>query len=161
IFIRENDHPVLKSLVPLEKRGDFQFLLIERYYPTLPKFRWDPTLSREEELKELITLPNQRPLDDYKAEAQELLNQIPKDEPEFEKYPGRLKIYRDLIRKALEGQPDETYKLGEAIDRMLNDQGERDPKADKDQPKLVDFWAQDAMKTLRARFDTFRKGVLY
>ena len=43
------------------RRPVFRYLLVDRYWPAQPRFQWDP---EKKEARELIVLPNRKPMDD-------------------------------------------------------------------------------------------------
>src|SRR5262249_31946849 len=95
LFLRSDTHPIFKEVY--EFRAVFKFLSIDRYWP-VPRARWRPEPGKTEEL---ATLPNHQSVDDYKDAVQDLLAKLPLDNPQFEKYKGRLTYHRDAIRDVL------------------------------------------------------------
>ena len=67
---------------PARRTPTCKFLLIDRYVP-VNRARWNPAPGTADEL---LTMPNYRSMDDYKEEAQRLLNQIPTDDEEGRPY---------------------------------------------------------------------------
>src|SRR5947209_1396061 len=94
IFPRGEDHPIMARLYRDDKNHEvntyLKFLFIDRYFP-VPRAKWNPEPGRVEEL---LTLPNNRPMDDYKEQAQRLLNQLPTDAGKYAAYAPPLKEHQ-------------------------------------------------------------------
>jgi hypothetical protein len=142
------------------QRPVFRYLLIQRYWPAQPRFQWDP---EKKEARELIVLPNRRPMDDYKQRAQELIAQaieqtrdLAATDPGLNKYIPELETARRDVITALG-----TSYLGNlvtAIDKVLND-----PGSDKEpvRPGLKDLWSQPKLAALQRQIQEFHDTVLY
>jgi hypothetical protein len=142
------------------QRPIFRYLLISRYWPAQPRFLWDP---EKKETRELIVLPNRRPMDDFKQPAQELIGQaleqtrdLANADPTLAKYiPELEKARRDVITAL------GTKYLGNlvaAIDRILNDPGsDQEPV----RPGLKELWAQSKLVGLQRQLQEFHDTVLY
>jgi antitoxin (DNA-binding transcriptional repressor) of toxin-antitoxin stability system len=144
IFLRNEAqaHPIFAEVYGY--RSVFKWLPIERYYP-VPRARWNPGAGQ---VVELVTMPNQRSVDDYREQAQELIGRLPLGEDKYARYHKGLEQHQRAIRDSL--IPDkQLYQLANALDALLNDQG--DPK-DPDRPNLVEFWGQPELRDLRAQF---------
>jgi hypothetical protein len=142
------------------QRPVFRYLLIERYWPAQPRFQWDP---EKKETRELIALPNRRPMDDYKQRAQELVGQaleqtteLARTDPSLASYiPELEKARRDIITAL-----GTTYlgNLVAAIDRLLNDPGsDREPV----RPALKDLWGRGKLAAVARQLQEFQDAVLY
>lgn len=154
VFFRRELHPLVARIAQARVRPIFNFLPIRRYYP-VPRARWnaDPT-----KVEELVTLPNQRSVQEYTGAAQELLDQIKKalDDPKQTRYRSVLENPLRNVRNSLGDKP--LYELANALDALLHDTG--DPTAT-GQPKPVEFWQQPEVAPLRARVERFRETVQY
>jgi hypothetical protein len=142
------------------QRTIFRYLLIERYWPAQPRFQWDP---EKKETREMILLPNRKPMDDYKQRTQELLNQaveqvqdLANGNPDVAKYVPELeKARRDVI--AALG----TSYLGNlvaALDRLLNDPGSTQEPV---RPGLKELWGQPKLAGILRQLQDFHDTVLY
>jgi hypothetical protein len=152
VFVRSDTHPVVAEVAKL--RNFFNFLTIERYFP-VPRLKWNFDPSRVEEL---VTLPNERPVTDYQATAQDILDSLPVDDPAFAKYRPGLERHRRAIRDTLTGKA--LYPLANALDALLHDRGEA---SDPEHPNLTEFWelTDPKVQQLRTRVDRFRETVQY
>jgi hypothetical protein len=142
------------------QRPIFRYLLVERYWPAQPRFQWDP---EKKETRELIVLPNRRPMDDYKQRAQELVaraieqtQDLAHADSTLAKYVPELERARRDVINAL-GTPY-LGNLVAAVDRLLND-----PGSDKEpvRPALRDLWAHGKLAAVRRQLEEFRDAVLY
>ena len=143
LFAR-GDHPILTRLYRDDKTREsntyLKFLLIDRYFP-VNRARWNPAPGTTDEL---LTLPNYRSMDDYKDEAQRLLNQMPTDDEKAGPYAKLLKEHQRHIKDVL-ANGKQLYQLANAVEAMLNDTA--DPK-DPAKPDLRTFWQQPAQAEL-------------
>jgi hypothetical protein len=155
LFAR-GEHPILTRLYRDDKTREsntyLKFLLIDRYFP-VNRARWIPAPGTADEL---LTLPNYRSLDDYKADAQQLLNQIPTDE-KAGPYSTPLKEHQRRIKDVL-GSGRQLYQLANAVEAMLTDTA--DPK-DPLRPDLRAFWQQPARSELRGAFERLIDSVRF
>jgi hypothetical protein len=135
------------------EKGFFQFMYVDRYYP-VPREKWSPLPGRSDEL---LTLANSRPIDDYKTRVQNLLAKIPVNDAKYKKYRDSLMTHHNTVRDMLAGTS--LVKLAEAIDGLLNDTGEHDPKGDK--VNLREFWEQEEVKKLGEDFARTAESVRY
>jgi hypothetical protein len=151
------DHPILDRLYRDDKTREsntyLRFLLIDRYFP-VNRARWNPAPGTTDEL---LTLPNYRSMDDYKEEAQRLLNQIPTDDEKAGAYAKLLKEYQRKIKDVL-ANGKQLYQLANAIEAMLNDTADaKDPT----KPDLRLFWQLPAHAELLAAFQRLIESVRY
>jgi hypothetical protein len=140
----------------LAKQHDlFKFLLVNRYFPVL-RNRWNPEPGR---VKEIITLPNDRPVADYAQSAKSIrdrLDQLGQD-AKYKKYAPGLARYQREIGQSL--APDEMlYRLANAVDGMLHDPG--DP-GNPDRPNLKEFWELPDLRDLRNQVERLRDAVQF
>jgi hypothetical protein len=157
LFTRGDTHPVLARIYREDKNREsntyLKFLLIDRYFP-VPRARWNPAPGTTDEL---LTLPNYRSMDDYKEQAQALLNQLPLEDARYEKYAALLKNHHRKIRDVL-ANATQLYKLANAVEAMLTDTA--DPK-DPQKPDLREFWQDPARTDLAERFARLVESVRY
>jgi hypothetical protein len=151
------DHPILNRIYRDDKTHEsntyLKFLLIDRYFP-VNRVRWNPAPGTADEL---LTLPNYRSFDDYKEEAQRLLNQIPTDEEKAGPYAKLLKEHYRRVKEVL-ANGKQLYQLANAIEAMLNDTA--DPK-DPAKPDLRAFWQQPARAELVGGLQRLAESVRY
>ena len=102
-------------------------------------------------------MPNYRSMDDYKEEAQKLLNQIPTDEEKVGAYAKLLKDHQRRIKDVL-ANSKQLYQLANAIEAMLNDTA--DPKHPA-KPDLRAFWQQPARAELLGGFQRLVESVRF
>ncbi|HEX4592528.1 MAG TPA: hypothetical protein VH120_21545, partial [Gemmataceae bacterium] len=156
LFAR-GDHPILNRLYRDDKTHEsntyLKFLLIDRYFP-VNRARWNPAPGT---IDELLTLPNYRSMDDYKAAAQELLNQMPTDDEKAGPYAKLLKEHQRRIKDVL-ANGKQLYQLANAIEAMLNDTA--DPK-DPAKSDLRTFWQQPARAELLGGFQRLLESVRF
>ena len=62
IFVRDGTHPIFQEAALPKYREIFKYLVLDQYWPALPRFQWniDPT-----RVKELVTLPNRKAVDEF------------------------------------------------------------------------------------------------
>src|SRR5262249_12978374 len=136
IFPRGDTHPILARIYREEKNREvntyLKFLFVDRYFP-VPRAKWNFEPGKVEEL---FTLPNYRSMDDYKEEAQRLLNQLPLEETRFARFQTLLKNHQRRVKEILTNGK-QLYQLANAIDALLSDGA--DPK-EPEKPNLQEFW---------------------
>jgi hypothetical protein len=157
MFLR-GQHAIFADVLPIQTI--FRYLVIDRYWPTLRRDKWtnDPGT-----VEELATLPNEKPLENFRASGNELnnrLQQIVKDnDPKYEKYIPGLKRHYAQIRDALTG--NQLYLVANALEALLKDEGNPKDPADAQHPNLKEFWDLPEQQQLRTDLDTFREIVQY
>jgi hypothetical protein len=154
IYIRAANHPIFEQIAQPQYREIFKCLMIDQYWPTLPRFQWNVDPAK---VKELVTLPNRKSVDDYRARAAELNNQLPLSDERYTRFQSTLQRYQRRIRDALAGEY--LYTLGNALEALLNDRG--DSNNPEKYPDLADFWALAENQKLRAELNTLREMVQY
>lgn len=154
IYIRDPDHPIFRESAQPKYREVYKFLLIDQYWPTLPRFQWNIDPNR---VKELVTLPNRGALEDFRGRAAELLRQINTAGEKYEKYRNSLESHRKTVRDSLTG--DALFGLGNALDRLLNDRG--NPADLVKFPDLTEYWALPENQKLRNDLNALRETVQY
>jgi hypothetical protein len=162
IYIRDDQHPmfapVYKEDVDRTVDKFFPFLNIDKYY-SVQKAKWNKSANQDE----LITLPNRRDVKDFVDEAA-LLNEELRtlaDDQKYKQYkPGLERHYRN-IKDGLAGKYDHLFQFSKALDDLLHDVGDKDPKENK--PNLVEFWElpDDAVKSLRKRLEKLHESVRF
>jgi hypothetical protein len=154
IYLRDGDHPIFREAALPKYREVFKFLLIDQTWPTLPRFQWNVDPNK---VKELVTLPNRKSVEDYRGRAMELNNAIPAADEKHEKFRASLEGYQRQIRDAAAGEF--LFTLGNVLERMLSDRG--DPKNLKDRPDLKEFWDLPENQKLRNDLNALRETVQY
>jgi hypothetical protein len=151
LFVRSK-HPIFADIFSYQ--GVFRYLILEGYWPTLPRTKW---ASAPGTVEELVTLPNEKPLDNFKAAGNQLNQKLQAiNEAKFDKWkPGLERHYR-AIRDALGGS--QLYELALALQALLNDAGdEKNPE----RPNMKAFWDLPEQATLRQEIEAFRDLVQY
>src|SRR5262249_14305158 len=95
LLIRDPNQPIFAEIARSPEY--FDYLTIDRYFP-VNRRRWDLAAAHAEEL---ATLPNERPVSDYAAAAEELLRALPVDDLKFSRFRPALERARQSIRDAL------------------------------------------------------------
>jgi hypothetical protein len=156
LFLR-SPHPIFADVVPVQ--SIFHALIIDRYWPTQRRDRWN---NEPGTVEELATLPNEKPLENFRASANELIKRLLQviDDPDskYDKYRPGLKRHYSAIREALTG--DQLYVLANALDDLLKDEGSQ-KENDPEHPNLKEFWDLPEQQQLRQDFDRFREVVQY
>jgi Aerotolerance regulator N-terminal len=160
IKFRDPKHPIVaEGLAPFKEA--FLFLMIDRYWPTMPRSQWNPEVDTEK-VEEVVTLPNRKEIAAYREQAQDLGKQaalrteeLAAADPKFEKYVSLMTDYRREITKAL--SEELLYKVSAVLDRMLNDPG--DPTNPAGRPSMPELWAQPRMKALASQLKGFRETI--
>ncbi|MFL5342230.1 MAG: BatA domain-containing protein [Gemmataceae bacterium] len=164
IYPRNEAHPVFNRIYRDEKtktlsRENSKYLIfanVDRYFP-VPRRNW---VQKPGVTDELMTLPNNRTINDYADQMNKILGELPVNDERFAKYKDALERHRKAIQSALL-QGGELYKLAQPLDLMLNDTG--DPK-DPLKPNLQEFWQQndgqiaDLRERARSLLDAVRYG---
>jgi hypothetical protein len=139
--------------------GVFRWLSIDTYWRAQPRSAWDP----ERVAEEVVLLPNNRSMDDFKPRAQQLANQAAELTKEladankpFARYVEPVERYRREVVNA--ASTPYLYNLARALDALLNDPGEKDNAARPDMPTL---WAEPKMKALGAEIKELIDQVQY
>jgi hypothetical protein len=162
LLFRDTKHPAAETLY--KNRSGLRYLNFDRYFQALPRSRWDPEPTSGVSAEEIVVLPNNHPIDDYKPRAQELARKMveqTKDlalaEPEaFNRYQEPVDHFRQEITRAL--ATPYLFNLVKAIDALRHDHGaENDPQ----RPDMEILWAHPKMKGLAAQFDEFRTTIEY
>src|SRR5438094_6549444 len=117
-------HPMLASVYA--HRDVFRYLPIKRYFPVV-RAKWNPERGRGEEL---VTLPNNKSIDDYKDAAQVLIEKLPIKDPAYQRYSKRLEDHRQAIRRVLSGG-EPLYKLANSLEALLQDRGDKNKPEEK------------------------------
>jgi hypothetical protein len=161
LLFRSADHAAVASLWPF--RSIFRFLSIDRYFQAQPRSQWDPEPVSGNKAEEIVVLPNNHPIDDYKARAQELgrnavelTKELAGSEEDYKRYVEPVERYRQEITRAL--ATPYLFNLIKAIDALRHDRGaENDPQ----RPDMDNLWNHPKMKALAAQLDAFRETIQY
>ncbi len=151
LFLRDEAHPALSEIA--KNKDAFKYLTIDQYFPTQRRSQWN---AEPGQIQELITLPNEASLDEFKTDAQELIRKLPVDEAKFSKFRPALEMHQRLVRNSLTGQY--LYELANAVEAMLTDPG---VKEDMQRPSMVEFWQHPDVQALRNQMDRLRQRVQY
>jgi hypothetical protein len=148
-LIRDPNHPIFAEIAASPEY--FDYLTIDRYFP-VNRRRWDPTAAHAQEL---ATLPNERPVSDYAAAAEDLLRALPIEESRFSRFRPALERARQAIREALAGKS--LPGVAVAFQNLLQ------PPPDTGQGGLAEFWKSpdSSVQSLRERLDRFRQTIQY
>ena len=131
LFVRDTKHPVVSEAAKYKEA--FKYLDIERYHP-VPRQKWK---FNPEDVKELVTLPNNRPLVDYVANMQDILKDLSAVDERHPAFKPGLELHRNAVRAALRGKA--LAPLANALEGMLHDRGiPNDPE----RPSMEEFWQQ-------------------
>jgi len=165
ILFRDANHPIVQGELA-GNAGAFQYLSIDRYYPTLPRSQWNPT-SEKEKAQEIITLPNRNDIKSYSGRAQELLRQavektreLAEADKSYDKYTRPVENYQRAVGRALDlGRDTNTlYFTILELDRLLKDQGEPNKP---DRPNMTELWSHPSMGVLKNSIEAFREGIQF
>jgi hypothetical protein len=150
--------PIFGAVFPEEKSLNFlKDLPIRRYFPVL-RGDWKPEKGR---VFELATLPNEKPVTDYQAATVAVLDRLPLKDDEYKAYwPGLSRHVQDIRQIVAPGSDLKAYKLADALERLLTDQGR---KQDPGFPNLTEFWASanPKVRSLKEDVEALRSLVLY
>lgn len=156
VYVRDKDHAITRGLLSPEVHDYLRFLMIDQYYPALPRFQW-----ANKSVEELATLPSRKELADFAVLAQELYKKVEVAAEDEKNAKYRLGLLRrhDDIRRVLAGGKY-VYELALALDGLLLDRGDPDKK-DPKRPNLVEFWEQPDQEELKTNFEQLRDAVKY
>ncbi len=156
-------HPALAAMY-VDERGQplrdadqlervFGFVSIRKYWPVtrLGKWREDKTVT------ELYCYPTDQKMSDFEASTRGVADQLPIDNPEFEKYRPLLVKYRDELRR-LAASSDPLYSLASTLDDLLADQR---GVGDATEALLREFWANSKNADLKAEATRLRDRVKF
>jgi hypothetical protein len=153
MFLR-GQHPIFADVLPYQTV--FRFLVIDRYWPSLRRDKWN---NEPGTVEELATLPNEKPLENFRGSGNDLNNRIKKvideNDQKNEKYLPGLKRHYAIIRDALNGQ--QLYVLANALEAVLKDEGNPKDPNDAQHPNLKEFWELPEQQQLRTDIDRFRE----
>jgi hypothetical protein len=153
VFPRDESHPILRRIYGEDKRREasvyLKFVSMDRHFPVRPG--WRPVGGAEE----VLTLPNDRSLDDYKTESQRLLAQLPGDDDA--KLAPLVRPFRTAVTEEL-ATGRRLYRLAELFDRFLNPPTGEGNEA---QLPLREYWQRPESAELRGQFESFLRAVRY
>jgi hypothetical protein len=149
LLIRDPNHPIFAEIAASPEY--FDYLTVDRYFP-VNRRHWDLAAAHAQEL---ATLPNERPVSDYAAAAEDLLRALPVDESRFSRFRPALERARQAIREALTGKS--LPGVAVAFQNLLQ------PPSDTGQNGLAEFWKSpdSSVQSLRERLDRFRQTIQY
>src|SRR5262249_12308420 len=145
-----------------ELRSALRDFPVKRYFK-VPRGDWKPG----PDIKELATLPNERPITEYQGKTHELLKKtkgIIENNAEYKIYLPAFERHNKIVSKLIEPPADQkAFYLGKALDEMLKDpKGPKD--AGKDEDRLNAFWDRTddpKIVTLRGEIEQLEKAVKY
>jgi hypothetical protein len=150
-FLRDPRHPLGADLADMAEF--FKSLEVDRHFPIVRSKR-DQSATR---VQEVIALPNESDVTDYKDEAQKLNRLVPTSEEQYKEFRPGLEWHQWAVRQTLVFGK-KAWELGEALDALLEDRG--DPK-DADKPDLTAFWGKAELKDLRQKLAALRDRARY
>jgi hypothetical protein len=163
LYIRDDNHPIFREFADPKTREWFKFLIIDQYWPTEPRFRWNADPSK---VHELATLPNRKSVTDYSDQSgggvfSDLRKQFQAlvAEPKFEKFWPGLRRHEKQFRDALD--KGELYAIAGALDQFLTDRGDPRDRNNKDRPDLKEFWDMPENAKLHEDVARLRDTVTY
>jgi hypothetical protein len=148
-MLRDPRHPVCTDIADLTEF--FKSLDISRRFPVIRAKR---DAGR---LRELLALPNEGDVADFKDEAQRLNRALPVAEEQYKDFRPGLEQHQWAVRQTLIFGK-KAWELGDALDGLLEDRG--DPK-DSDKPDLTAFWSKAELKELRLKIAALRDKARY
>ena len=150
-YVRDRGHPLCADLA--DATEFFKFLDISRYYPVVRAKR-DQVGGG---VQELIALPNDDDITNFKEEAQKLNRALPVSDEKYKEFRPGLERHQWAVRQALIFGK-RAWELGDALDGLLEDRG--DPK-DAEKPDLTQFWPKPELKELRQKLVALRDKSRY
>src|SRR5262249_6232750 len=145
-YVRDRGHPVCADLA--DATEFFKFLEVGRHYSVVrPKQG-----KAADPIQELIALPNDDDITNFKEEAQKLNRALPVSDEQYKEFRPGLERHQWAVRQALIFGK-KAWELGDALDGLLEDRG--DPK-DAEKPDLTGFWRKPELKELRQKFVALR-----
>ncbi len=161
ILFPRADHPLVASLAPYGSA--FRYLGIDVYHRAQERYKWErPTASAGKPV-EIVLLPNNHDIGDYKERGQELARlaeerttELARAEPDFAaRFVEPVKRYRRDVTIALSKY---LFNVVQAFDGLLKDRG---PENDPTRPDMAVLWSHPRMLDLGAQIASFRDTVLY
>jgi hypothetical protein len=143
-------------------QGYFRYLLIDRYWPTLPRFQWYN--DRDEPVQDVISLPNSKEIQEINPQANALMREAQTLADQLADQDGKFKPHAEAIKfiykKGLSEAQSSGYlfKVASVFDHMLNDIA--DPKDEK-RPDMRALWGQPTLLALRERIKDEVKQLRY
>jgi hypothetical protein len=150
VYLRESQHPICADLS--EARAFFTLLDVDRHYPLMRV-----KTGQAGRVQEVVALPNDADLEDFKPEAQKLNRAIPVSDDRYKDFRSGLEHHQWAVRRVLVFGK-KACELGDALDAFLEERG--DPK-DSDRPDLSPFWKQPEVKELRQNVVALRDKSRY
>jgi hypothetical protein len=161
LLFQDPNHPLIATLAPYSPV--LRYLGIDVYHRALPRYQWEAPTSAAGKAQEIVLLPNNHSMDDYKERAQELLRAAVEQtknlvaaEADYAKYSEPIDRYRKDVISAL--ATPYLFNLVKALDTMLKDRG---PDNDPRRPDMAALWAHPKLLGLAEQINAFRDAVLY
>jgi hypothetical protein len=161
ILFRDPTHPAVATLAPSSPA--LRYLDIEVYHQAEARYQWEGATTAAGKAVEIVQLPNNRSIDEYKGRAQDLARlavaqtkELAAAEPEFQKYIEPMDRFSAKVTSAL--TKSYLFDLVSVLDAMLKDRG---PENEPQRPDMAALWAQPRMLSLAGQINEFREAVLY
>jgi hypothetical protein len=160
LMFPDPNHQLTKELY--KDRGALRYLSIDRYFQAQPRSSWDPEPASGISAEELIVLPNNKPIERYKARGSELgrkmveqTRDLAVSQPDaFERYIEPVENYQTALRNVL--LTPYLSNVVRVIDALQHDHGaENDPK----KPDMEVLWSHPKMKGLAAQIKEYRTTI--
>jgi hypothetical protein len=159
IYVRDNQMPVFAELTHPKTREWLKMLAIDQWWPTEDRFKWNSDPLR---VKELVTLPNRKPMDQAGtnvrgAEIRKRILDLPLNDAPFDAFAPGLRKHAGALLNALNA--NENFVLANALEEFLNDRG--NPGDLKNDPDLQPFWALAEVEKLKNDVITLKEVTQY
>ncbi len=161
LLFRDPNHPLVATLAPYNSA--FRYLGIDIYHRAQERYKWEQPTASAGKADEIVLLPNNHDVNDYKERGQELARQaleltteIAKTEENYQKYVPAVERYKREVTNAL--ATPYLFNVVRAFDALLKDRG---PENDPTRPDMAALWAHPKMIALADQINGFRETVLY
>jgi hypothetical protein len=161
ILFPKPDHPVVATLAPYA--SFFRYLSIDVYHRAQERYKWEKPTNSAGKPEEIVLLPNNHDIGEYKERGQELgrlaleqTTEIAKTEENYQKFVPAVDRYKTQIRDAL--ATPYLFNVVRALDALLKDRG---PDNDPSRPDMAALWAHPRLLDLAAQIAAFRDTLLY
>ncbi len=159
IYVRESTQPIFAELANPKTREWLKMLPIDQWWPTEDRFKWNSDPTR---VKELVTLPNRKPMAETGAnlkgaQIRDQILKLPLNEAPFDVFAPALRKHAAALLIAIQG--NENFVLANALDEFLNERGNLgDPQKE---PDLQPFWALPEVEKLKNDVLTLKEVTQY
>jgi hypothetical protein len=156
VILRDDRHPVFKEVADPKLRELFKFLVIAQYWPTEPRSEWKADGIK---VRELMTLPNRYPIQEYSDSINGVLTTLKKNmkDARFAKYVPALKKHEAAIKDAFSN--GQLYDVAIALDQFLSERGKANDQ--EKNPDLTAYWALPDSKVGRNDIVRLRDAMMY